>query len=133
VTLPDRGTREAAILNVVAANGRYAAGGIPIAPGARPDDGEFDVVIVDDVPLTTLLGFLPELVAGEDGRHPDHPAWHHCRSRRIEVAALADGAGAALPVSVDGENMEARSVAVELVPGRLRVLAPPSQGSSAAS
>lgn len=122
VTVPGEGTREARVLNVVAANGRYAARGVPVAPGALPDDGLLDVVVVDDVPLTTLLGFLPSLVAGDQGEHPADPAWHHYRSRGLQVAALGDEAP--LPVSVDGENAEARSVVVELVPGRLSVLAP---------
>jgi diacylglycerol kinase (ATP) len=127
VTLPEEGTREARILNVVAANGRYAGGGIPIAPGARPDDGELDVVVIDALSLRELVALLPPLLAGDRGEHPDDPAWHHTRTDRVEVAALGDGND--LPVSIDGENVRARRVQVALETGAVCIVAPGPSGS----
>ncbi|MEM1417791.1 MAG: diacylglycerol kinase family protein [Myxococcota bacterium] len=51
----DAPAREASILNVAVANGRYFGGGMHIAPRARLDDGLFDVVSVE---RTTRLGQL---------------------------------------------------------------------------
>lgn len=122
VTLGDEGTREASILNVVAANGRFAGRGIPIAPGARPDDGAMDVVVVDDVPLSRLMGFLPALLTGDEGTIPDDDAWHQERTHRVRVAAA--GSAAELPVSIDGENTAAGRIEVEIEEGALRMAVP---------
>lgn len=134
-------------LNLVAANGRYAGGGMPIAPGARPDDGRLDLVTITGADLTDLVRMLPTLLRQED---PDHPAWTHRRVRTVALASaepaaeLSDGPSdrpsdgpstgradeegggepAALPVSVDGEHREAREIRIRVLPGRLPVAVP---------
>lgn len=122
VTRPDGTCREASILNVVAANGRFAGHGVPVAPGARPDDGRLEVVVVDAIPLVRLAALLPHLVAGDDGMDPDDPAWHHHSGLEVGVAAVDPDTD--LPVSIDGENTAARRVRVELEPGVLRFAVP---------
>lgn len=107
------------VMNVVVANGRYAAGGVPIAPGARLHDGLLDLVVVGEASLTELLGMLPAL-AGE--REPDSPAW---RRRRISSVRLEVNGPDPIPVSVDGENSEASVISLSLADMRLRVRVPP--------
>ena len=47
-----------------AANGRYFGGGMQVAPGARPDDGLLDVVVVPGLSKPRLLAELPRIYRG---------------------------------------------------------------------
>ena len=112
---PERRER---ILNVVAANGRYAAHGIPIAPGALTDDGELELVTMGDATLPQVLAMMQALLREED---PEHEAYRHERARSVSIEA--DGEDA-LPVSVDGENTTARTLRVTLGTRRIPVRIP---------
>ncbi len=112
---PERRER---VLNVVAANGRYAGGGIPIAPGARTDDGELELVTVGEATLPQVLAMMQALLREED---PEHEAYRHERARSVVI--LADGEGE-IPVSVDGENTTARRIRVTLGSRRIPVRIP---------
>ncbi len=101
---------------VLVANGPRFGGGIPMAPGARPDDGLVDVLVLAAVPLPALLRVIGRALRG---RHLEDPAVLHVRGRRVEVDAPPD-----LPWNGDGEMLGAGSAAFELLPGALRVLVP---------
>lgn len=105
-------------INVVVANGRYAARGIPVAPGADPSDGLLDLVVIRDAGLREVLGMVPPLLHESD---PDHPAYHHRRIRTVRLSALGDGE---VPVSLDGETHRARDITIRVLPSRLPVRVP---------
>src|SRR5207248_828023 len=71
-------------LNIIVANGRYAAGGWRVASRANPEDGLLDVVVVRDGPLLDLTAVAARLVAGD---YLDSDAVRHARARRVRVAA----------------------------------------------
>jgi diacylglycerol kinase (ATP) len=102
---------------VVAANGRYFGGGIPVAPGARPDDGLFDVVLVGALSRARLLRELPALYRGA---HLGIPGVLHRRGRRLELEA----APGALGLELDGEPLGEAPAALELVPDAVTLLGP---------
>lgn len=106
-------------LNVVVANGRYAARGVPIAPHADPGDGRMDLVLIRTARMTELLSMAPAILRGED---PDHEAYEHRTVETVRIVAQ----GEPLPVSVDGESRVAREIDVVLRPGRLPVRVPAS-------
>jgi len=106
-----------AALNVVVANGRTAAGGVPVAPLADPEDGLLDVVAVPAGGLLDLSVVAARLMAGD--YHADEVVLHR-RARRVEVESDPP-----LPVSIDGEPAEGRRFAFTAVPKALRVLAGP--------
>ena len=106
------------VLNVVAGNGRYAGGGIPIAPGSIPWDGAMDLVVVGSVGTPAVLAMAGAILREED---PEHEAYRHVQVREMTVEAAA---GEKLPVSVDGENARARRVSVALRPGLLPIRIP---------
>jgi YegS/Rv2252/BmrU family lipid kinase len=109
------------ILNVVVANGRYAGHGIPIAPGAHPDDDALELVTVAETSLAGILGLMPALLGEQD---PEHEAYRHRTVTSVRVEAEDDQR---LPVSVDGENAEARRITVRLSDGRIPVRIPDLQ------
>ena len=59
------------ITSVVMANNAYFGGGMCIAPGARVDDGAFDLVIVGDLGRFEAIRRLGETFSGNRIRHPE--------------------------------------------------------------
>ena len=108
-------------LNVVVANGRYAARGVPIAPKADPGDGRLELVVIRSARMTDLLAMAPAILREED---PDHQAYEHRQVRDVELHARTEDP---LPVSLDGEHCTANHVRVSVLPGRLPVRVPPGQ------
>ena len=104
------------LLALVVASGPRFGGGIPIAPGALPDDGLLDLLLLDDVSLPALLRVVGRALRG---RHLADPVVTHLRVRSVEVEAEPD-----LPWNGDGEDLGTGSRTFEVVPGALPVLVP---------
>lgn len=103
-------------LNVVVANGRFAGGGLPVAPSADPFDGLLDVVIVPDLPSMELAGWLPALVKGEP---PDDDRYVTTRGREVVLRSEPP-----MPISVDGELRTAEEARFEVLPRAIQVRSP---------
>jgi diacylglycerol kinase (ATP) len=101
-------------LNIIVANGRYAAGGWRVASRANPEDGLLDVVVVRNGPLLDLTGVGARLVAGD---YLDSDAVWHARARGVRVASEPG-----MWFSIDGELATHEPVAFTAVPAALRVL-----------
>jgi diacylglycerol kinase family enzyme len=115
VTL-DGGERRGRMHDVIVANGVWHGGGMKLAPGARPDDGVFDVVLIGDVSKLDFLTTAPRIYRGG---HVRHPKVEVARSRAVGVDAPE-----ALPIELDGEQVGTTPVSFEVVPGALRVRVP---------
>jgi diacylglycerol kinase (ATP) len=103
---------------VCLANGRFHAGGMRLAPMASLRDGQFDVLVLDDVPKWTLLGsLLPRVYFG---KHIGHYAVRHMLGRAVEVAAREP-----LLFEADGEQPGTTDFRAEILAGALRVRVPP--------
>jgi len=113
-----RTVHEGPLLAVVVASGPRFGGGIPIAPGAEPDDGLLDLLVLGAVSLPGLLRVVGRALRG---RHLDDPAVSHLRVRWVEVDAETD-----LPWNGDGESLGTGSRTFEVVPDALAVLVPRS-------
>jgi YegS/Rv2252/BmrU family lipid kinase len=98
------------------ANGRCQGGGFWMTPEARIDDGELDLCIVNKLRLDQIIRYLPKLM---DGAHTTLRQVTMGRARSVRVESSSP-----IPVATDGEVIatDARSVAVEVVPGGLEVL-----------
>jgi diacylglycerol kinase (ATP) len=105
------------VLNVVVANARSAAGGFAVAPGANPEDGFLDVVLVHAGDALDLTVVAARLMHG-DYTHDENVT--HRRARAVEVASDPP-----LPMSLDGERCECGRIRFTVVPKALRVLAGP--------
>ena len=102
--------------DVVVANGQYHGGAMWLAPGAEPDDGLLDVLLIGDVTKLDFVTTAPKLYRGT---HLSHPKVELVRSRTVAVDAPER-----LPIELDGEQLGTTPVRFEVVPGALRVRVP---------
>lgn len=101
---------------VAVANGPSFGGGLRIAEGASVDDGLLDVCIINPVSKATLVRVFPRLY---QGTHVDIPEFERHLVREVTVESpgvVAYG---------DGERLGTLPTTTRVLPGALRVLAPP--------
>jgi diacylglycerol kinase (ATP) len=112
----DGEARQVRLLEALAMNGDYTAGGMWVAPEARMDDGRFDIVLIGDFSKAEFATTFPKIYRGT---HVSHAKVEIVRARELRVDAPEP-----LPIVVDGEQPGTTPVRFELVPGALRVRAP---------
>ena len=101
---------------VIVANGRYLGGGMMLCPGAEPDDGLFDVLLIGDITKADLMRTLPKIYRGT---HLPHP-----KAELLRGASVSVDSESPLPVQLDGEQPGTTPVRFELVPRALRLRVP---------
>jgi diacylglycerol kinase (ATP) len=128
---------------LVAANGRFAGGGMMLAPGAVVDDGLLDVVLTDGATRIDVIKELPRIQRGGYLKNPKVSCFR-ARSVLIEncggktppkgtpraAAALAPGSTNSLPIDIDGEAAGFTPAKLTVLPGRIRFSSPPVASSS---
>ncbi len=102
-------------LMLVFANSRYTGGKMMIAPDARPDDGLMEFVRLGPLGRLSIVRRLPRLF---DGTYVRLPGASRRGVRRVDFD-LAGPVG----VMIDGEVLKLRCRSLEVLPGRLDVLA----------
>jgi YegS/Rv2252/BmrU family lipid kinase len=112
----DGAERSGRMLEVLAMNGDYTAGGMWMAPQAQLDDGALDVVIMGDV---TKLDFLLTFPRIYRGGHLSHRKIELMRGRLVEIEAERP-----LPIVLDGEQPGTTPVRFEALPQKLRFRVP---------
>lgn len=114
VRVDDGVEQELSVCNIVVANGRWAAGGLPVAPEAEIDDGRLDVVVLRSAPVARLGAVAARMAAG---RHMDHELITAFRSTTLDVRSSPP-----MGFNVDGELLGRGNVRFEILPEALRVL-----------
>ncbi|HEY8552819.1 MAG TPA: diacylglycerol kinase family protein [Thermaerobacter sp.] len=111
--------RHVALMTVVG-NSPYYGGGMHILPGACPDDGRFDVLLIGDLGKIETLLVFPRVFRGT---HVRHRAVRSLRGATVEIRS-AD------PVAVhaDGEPVGCLPVRYRNFPGGMVVLVPAGAG-----
>lgn len=104
---------------IAASNGRCIGGGFWVSPQADPEDGRFDICIVNDLSFVGSLRALPLIMRG---KHEKHPKVEMYRSRTVVIEALGPD-----PIffQLDGELHEPpdlRALSLRLVPAALPLL-----------
>ncbi len=90
------------------ANGRIFGGGMIIAPAAEPDDGYFDLVLVEDMKRMEIVANSRLLYAGTIDRHRKVSI---IKARHIRVESYED-----VHIEYDGEMGEALPAEFSVVP-----------------
>jgi YegS/Rv2252/BmrU family lipid kinase len=112
----DGDRRDVLLLEALAMNGDYTAGGMWVAPEASLADGTFDVVLIGDFSKVEFTTTFPKIYRGT---HVSHAKVEIVRARELRVDAPSP-----LPIVLDGEQPGTTPVRFEVVPGALRVRVP---------
>jgi diacylglycerol kinase (ATP) len=104
--------------NIVVANGRYVASGIPAAPTAVLDDGLLDVVISPMTTLPQLAVLMPQVLLG---RHLESDLLLFRRATRVEIECDPP-----MAFNVDGELIGEGTARFEILPRALQVIVGPA-------
>ena len=95
------------------ANGRFFGGGMMMAPGASPDDGQFDLVIMRDTTLGDLLGGGGSLY---EGTHIDNEKVDVIRASWVEAEPVTKDA---VLLDIDGEAPGRLPARFDILPAAL--------------
>lgn len=112
----DQGEVRTRALMVVVANGPYTGVGMQVAPGARLDDGCFDVRVFRGFSKWELIRHMAGIAFGRY-RYAPHVSTY--RSARVEVTARRP-----LPARADAHDLGTTPVTFTVRPASLRVLVP---------
>jgi YegS/Rv2252/BmrU family lipid kinase len=102
------------LVSVVVANGRYVGGGMKIAPRARIDDGELDVLVLGDFTRGELLTQIWKIYPGV---HLSHSKVAWLRGSRVDVDPLGP-----TRLDLDGELFGPGPYSFTILPRALAVL-----------
>jgi diacylglycerol kinase (ATP) len=100
------------LYNVIVANGRFVAGGLPIAPEADPSDGLLDVILIPQRPAAETAMLAAKILMGK-----------HLRSdsitfRRVSKISIRSRPG--MWFNVDGELVGNDPAVFEVIPKALQ-------------
>jgi diacylglycerol kinase (ATP) len=122
----DDGTErlDAPAYNVIVANGRYVANGVPIAPSARIDDGLADLIVLPVASLPQLALLAQATLAG---KHLEHDQLVFRRARKIRITSKPP-----MSFNTDGELIGDDPITFEVLPQAIEcIVGTPAQGAAA--
>lgn len=119
VQLDEQPERRLRIAEFCVANARYYGGGMRIAPDARVDDGQLDIVTIGDASSFRILANAPRLYFGAHLRMNEVT---HALAR--QVVARPVNKKQEVRVELDGEVLGRLPATFEVVPRALRVRFP---------
>lgn len=111
IILDDATRLSGEIYNVIVANGRYAGGGVPVAPEADPTDGLLDAILIPRLPGAELAIIAAEILLGK------HLANHDIIHRRVTQIVIRSRPR--MFFTIDGEPFAAAPLSFQLIPGAL--------------
>ncbi len=106
-------------LIIAVTNGPTYGGGFRITPDAAPDDGVFDVCMIDPLSLPGALARLPFVVTG-----------HHTHMKVVHMShhtSLVIDCDAPIPAQIDGEVLLEKRYEIEMLPGAIQCIVPRRQ------
>jgi diacylglycerol kinase (ATP) len=116
ILLDDDEKFAAELYNVVIANGRFVAHGLPIAPKADPGDGLLDVVLIPKVGGSKLVLLAAEIILGK------HLSSNDTVFRQARKVAVRSNPG--MWFNVDGELIGNAPAIFEIIPRALNFIVP---------
>ena len=116
VRLDDNKSFELSLYNVIVGNGRYVAGGIPVAPEAVIDDGLLDLVLIPERPAAEIAMTVAKIMLGT---HLESDGAVFERAAKIAVNSTPG-----MWFNVDGELVGNEPAVFEVIPGALNFVVP---------
>jgi diacylglycerol kinase (ATP) len=105
-----------ALYNIIIGNGRFVAGGLPIAPDADLSDGLLDVILIPKHPAPKMALVAAEILLG---KHLSNDGVVFRRAKKITVRARP-----MMRFNVDGEPVGNAPATFEIVPRAVNFVTP---------
>ena len=121
IAYDDEPEQKVHLYNMVVANARYVAGGIPIAPAAQLNDGLADIIIVPAASMLELAVLGPQILLGS------HLGSELVLFRRVRKISVRSEPG--MWFNVDGELMSNAPAHFEVLPRAIKVVVGPPPNS----
>ena len=102
------------LYNVVVANGRFVAGGLPIAPDADPSDGLLDIILIPSQPAAEFALLAAQILLG---KHVSNEAVIFQRATKMKINSRP-----AMSFNVDGELVGNEPAVFQVVPHALNFI-----------
>lgn len=99
---------------IVVANGRFAGGGMMLAPHAEMDDGLLDVIVTDGATRFDIVKELPRI---QRGKHLKNPKVNEMRTRDISINSVEP-----MAIDLDGEMVGFTPAHLEVLPSAVRFM-----------
>jgi len=115
ILLDDAEEISAQLYNIVIANGRFVAGGLPIAPYADPSDGLLDIVLIPKLGAAEMALLAAEITLG---KHLSGNATIFRRAKKVELHARPG-----MRFNVDGELVGNAPAVFQIIPQGLSFIA----------
>jgi YegS/Rv2252/BmrU family lipid kinase len=119
VQLDNKQEQHFTLANFCVANARYFGGGMKIAPDAKLDDGQFDVISIGDLGAARIITNAPRIYAGT---HLTMQQVHHTLAKR--VVARPGNKDGIVGLDIDGELPGRLPATFQILPNALRVRCP---------
>ena len=119
VQLDDSRERRLTVANLCVSNARYFGGGMKIAPQAKLNDGQFDLITIGDLGALKILTNAHQLYLGT---HLGMKQVHHALAKRVTVRPVSLGEKIAL--EIDGELPGHLPASFEIMPEALKIRCP---------
>jgi diacylglycerol kinase (ATP) len=100
------------LYNVVIANGKFVAGGLPIAPRADPSDGLLDVILIPKRPKTEVIMLAAQIMLG---RHLRNKSIIFRRTKKVSIRSRPR-----MYFNVDGELVGKGPATFDVMPRALQ-------------
>ena len=114
ILLDDRERLSIDLYNVVVANGRFVAGGLPIAPTADPADGKLEVVLVPKLGPAEIALLAAQIVLGK------HLSSNATIFRQVRKVAVRSRPG--MWFNIDGELVGNAPTVFQIMPRALNFI-----------
>src|ERR1700719_2349902 len=114
IVLDDDERLSTELYNVVVANGRFVAGGLPIAPSADPSDGKLEVVLIPKLGAAEMALLAAQIILG---KHLSSNATIFRQARKVVVRSRPG-----MCFNVDGELVGNAPAVFQILPRALNFI-----------
>jgi diacylglycerol kinase (ATP) len=100
------------LCNAIIGNGRFVAGGLPVAPNANPSDGLLDVILISKRSKTEMVSLATQILLG---KHLSSEAIIFRRAKKVSIRSKPG-----MCFNTDGELVGNQAAVFQVIPRALR-------------
>lgn len=119
ISVDDKRLFSGDFIGVAVGNGSLTAGGMQLTPGAKPDDGFFNILIIHQMGFFSRMSNFAKIYSGS---HIRSPMFTYTTGKNLRIDT-----GIKIILSADGEVLGKTPCSIAMIPAALKVKSPISQ------